>query len=215
MDEAITIHFGRPIPVFPLNLCVLLPHAGLPLHIFEPRYRQMVSDVLDKDGLIAMGQFAVDITSDEYERGRPLLKPIVCVGYVEQYEKLEDGRFLVLLRGLCRARILEELPTDPYRRFYLDPLEVPPFDEVGLSAHRIELGMLLDDPVFTRVINDDERTRLFDESVPTPALIDVLIGRFCDEVEQRYALLAEADAKRRADWVIGRMRELRKILHHC
>lgn len=116
------------LKIFPLPTAVLLPGAVLPLHIFEPRYRKMVSDALEGDRVIAMTMLESGWESDYH--GRPRVKRICGVGRILEEERLPDGRFNIQLVGLARAEVLEELPPDePYRivraRF---PAEVPPGD---------------------------------------------------------------------------------------
>jgi Lon protease-like protein len=102
------------IPIFPLPDVVLFPHTLMPLHIFEPRYRQMVRDCLAGDRRMAMALLKAGWEKDYY--GRPPIYPIAGAGEIIQYEELPDGRFNILLRGTMRIGILSELPVDkPYR----------------------------------------------------------------------------------------------------
>ena len=96
--------------LFPLPNVVLFPHMVLPLHIFEPRYRQMTGDALAGDQLIAMTLLQPGWESD-YE-GRPALHPIACLGRILDHQRLPDGRFNLHLRGLGRIRIVEEIDSD-------------------------------------------------------------------------------------------------------
>jgi Lon protease-like protein len=96
--------------LFPLPNVVLFPHMVLPLHIFEPRYRQMMSDALAGDQLIAMTLLQPGWESD-YE-GRPVLHPVACIGRILDHQRLPDGRFNLHLRGLSRIRIIEEIDSD-------------------------------------------------------------------------------------------------------
>ncbi|MGP1309805.1 MAG: LON peptidase substrate-binding domain-containing protein, partial [Phycisphaerales bacterium] len=97
-DEApaIRVNFNRPMPVFPLREVVLFPHAAIPLHIFEERYRDMVDDALDGAGQIAMAVFEGERWTQEYH-GRPPIRPAVCVGQILQHERLADGRYNIIL----------------------------------------------------------------------------------------------------------------------
>ncbi len=98
------------IPIFPLPDVVLFPHTLLPLHIFEPRYRQMVRDCLAGDKRLAMGLLRPGWETDYY--GRPPIYPIAGAGEIIQHEELPDGRFNILLRGTMRIGITAELPAD-------------------------------------------------------------------------------------------------------
>ncbi len=101
------------IPVFPLPGALLLPRARLPLHLFEPRYLQMLEDCLKTPGrLIGMVQ-PMTVPGRE-EKG---LHRIGCVGRVTQFSETEDGRYMITLTGLSRFRVLEEVDGfTPYRR---------------------------------------------------------------------------------------------------
>ena len=102
------------LPLFPLPNVVLFPNVFLPLHIFEPRYREMVADALAGDRLIGMVLLRPGWEHD-YE-GRPPVYPIGCSGVITHVERLADGRYNIVLRGLERFRIVEEDHARRYRR---------------------------------------------------------------------------------------------------
>lgn len=109
------------IPLFPLGEVVLFPKVALPLHIFEPRYRKMTHDALEGEKLIGMALLQAGYESD-YE-GRPAIFPLGCAGRVEESERLPDGRYNILLRGLSRFRVREERNDEPYRLGVVDEME--------------------------------------------------------------------------------------------
>jgi Lon protease-like protein len=94
------------IPLFPLPDVVLFPNVFLPLHIFEPRYRQMVADALDGERIIGMVLLRPG-WEDDYE-GRPPVYAIGCAGVVTTAERLPDGRYNIVLQGLEKFRIVDE-----------------------------------------------------------------------------------------------------------
>jgi Lon protease-like protein len=101
-------------PLFPLPGALLFPRAELPLHIFEPRYREMVRDALASDGMIAMIQ-----PKDRSEP--PLLFDVGCIGRIIASEQLDDGRFNIVLEGVSRFRIAREIDAGTaYRQAELD-----------------------------------------------------------------------------------------------
>ncbi len=103
----------RRLPLFPLPNAVLFPHALLPLHIFEERYRAMVRDILTGTRCLAIGLLLPE--ANEHDE-RPPVQPIAGVGEVVMAHELPDGRFNLVVRGRARVRIDEELPSDrPYR----------------------------------------------------------------------------------------------------
>jgi uncharacterized protein len=109
------------VPIFPLPDVVLFPHTLLPLHVFEPRYRQLVRDALTGDRRIAMALLKPGWEQAYY--GRPPVYPIAGAGEIMQVEERSDGRFNILLRGTMRIAILAELPpAQPYRLVRARPL---------------------------------------------------------------------------------------------
>jgi len=102
------------LSIFPLAGALLFPRGHLPLHIFEPRYRAMVSDALARDRRISMIQ----------PRGAgepPPLFDVGCIGHIREVERLDDGRFNLVLEGITRFRILRELEvTTPFRQIEAD-----------------------------------------------------------------------------------------------
>ena len=116
------------IPLFPLPDVVLFPRMPLPLHIFEPRYRKMTSDVMAGHKIIGMTLLKPGWEKDYY--GRPPVYPIGCAGVVEECRPLEDGRFNIRLKGVSRFRILSEQGGEPYRLAAIETLR----DEIGDAA---------------------------------------------------------------------------------
>jgi len=110
------------LPVFPLTGVMLLPGTALPLHVFEPRYRNMIEDALTADKIFGMIQpFAPQDDNrgpqPGAEGGAPELYKVGCAGYIEQSERFPDGRYFVQLKGVNRFRWEEELPLQRgYRR---------------------------------------------------------------------------------------------------
>jgi len=95
---------GSRLSIFPLAGALLFPRSHLPLHIFEPRYRALVTDALARDRRIAMIQ-PREMVGDPV----PALFDVGCVGRIAQVEALDDGRFNILLEGLTRFRLLREI----------------------------------------------------------------------------------------------------------
>jgi Lon protease-like protein len=124
------------LPVFPLDGALLLPGGALPLQIFEPRYLNMVDDVMAGQRLIGMVQ-----TVAGGDRTRPGLARVGCVGRITAYSETGDGKYLITLSGVCRFRTGEELSTTtPYRQVRAD-----------FSAYAVDLEPGGDDLEFERV----------------------------------------------------------------
>lgn len=132
------------LPLFPLPTVVLFPNVFLPLHIFEPRYREMVADALAGDRVIGMVLLRAGWEHD-YE-GRPPVHEMGCSGVITHFERLGDGRYNIILRGVERFRILEEDPTGSYRRAIVEPViegALAAEDRVVLRNQRTKLEALL------------------------------------------------------------------------
>src|SRR5689334_18533091 len=132
------------LPLFPLPNVVLFPGVFLPLHIFEPRYRQMIGDALAGDRLIGMVLLRPGWEGDY--QGRPPVFPIGCSGVISHVLLLSKRRYNIVLRGLERFRILEEDHERGYRRAVVETLAEQPCaegDRRALMSQRARLEELL------------------------------------------------------------------------
>lgn len=127
------------LSVFPLAGALLFPRMHLPLHIFEPRYRAMVTDSLARDRRIGMIQPRPGFKD---ARGAPVpLFDIGCVGRIAEVQALDDGRFDIVLEGLSRFRLVRELDvTTPFRQIEAE-LIADPDDEVLALGERAALEL--------------------------------------------------------------------------
>lgn len=112
-DRLFEAGFSGIVPVFPLPTTVFFPGVALPLHVFEPRYRALVHDAAQGEGLIAVATLLPGWEKD-YE-GAPAFHPLATVGRLGPVAELPDGRSNILLYGLERARLEEEYGDRPYR----------------------------------------------------------------------------------------------------
>jgi Lon protease-like protein len=131
------------IPIFPLPNVVLFPSVFLPLHIFEPRYREMVADALAGDRIIGMALLRPGWEGD-YE-GRPPVYPIGCAGLIAFSEQHPDGRYDIVLRGLEKFRVTAEDQSRSYRLAQVQPLveELSAGDREIVRGERRRLEALL------------------------------------------------------------------------
>ena len=133
----------RAIPIFPLQDIMLFPDASRPLHIFEPRYREMVADALEGDRIIGMVMLHAGY-EDEYA-GNPPIYDIGCAGVITNVQRLEDGRYNIVLGGLVKFRITSEDRSRSYRVAEIDAIPEPlgDADRDALRARRPLLMELL------------------------------------------------------------------------
>jgi len=183
------------LPIFPLPELTFFPHTLLPLHVFEARYRAMVTDCLARDK-----RMAVVGLKPGYEGaydGKPAVFEIAGVGRIVQCERLATGRFNILLKGETRVRIDRELPADTlYRMVAGTPLgeSGAERDGVGALAARVTarcLGIL-------RAIK--RPTAEMEESLAGAApgaLSDRIASAIIVDAPLRQALLEELDVERR------------------
>lgn len=184
--------YSGVVRVFPLPDLVLFPRILQPLHIFEPRYRQLFEDAISSDGLIAVATLAPG-WEDDYE-GRPPVYAMACLARIVSYCRLESGSYNALVGGLSRVRLLRELsPTKPFREAVVRscgdryPRSAGParsrlrgllrselrdarigmpeaYDQLAdLFRSRVPLGVVTDAISYTLDIPTTEKRRLFEE----------------------------------------------------
>ncbi len=214
-ETTVRVNFGEPMPLFPLSGTQLLPHIPVPLRVFEPRYVQMVDDVLLTTKQFAMATFHGDQWLQEYH-GRPALRPIVCIGHIMQHASMDDGTYWLILHGLCRARIIEELPPEEdklYRRAMLRPLDEDEPDEIALEPYRQRITEAMENDRLADLRNaKGVLEHLKNHDIPTSVLIELLGHQFVSNEERRYRLLACDDAERRAEIVSGELMSIQRLL---
>jgi uncharacterized protein len=220
--DTITIDFNEPIALFPLWGAVLLPHAPQALHIFEPRYRQMVEDCLEsvEDGNLLLAKpIAMAIPAGPEwtgpTMGDPPLRPAVCVGKIVQHASLSEGRHNLILHGVCRATIREVMEPAPGRLYRFGKLA--PIEDVGraprLAATRRRLRELLEGPRLSRMASADAvRQWISREDVPKNALVELVSYALLKDDELRYRLLAEPDARTRAKLLTSELLSLDRLV---
>jgi Lon protease-like protein len=174
------------IPIFPLPSVVLFPNVPLPLHIFEPRYRQMIGEALEGDRIIGMVLLRPGYESD-YD-GTPAVYPTGCSGLITDVDRLDDGRYNLVLRGLDKFSIQrEELPA--VGRLYRNAVVTPIVEPVTASARlalkleRVRLQNLLAQQFGGRL---DGR---LSESMPDEDLVNALAQYLEFEPLEKLALL--------------------------
>jgi Lon protease-like protein len=189
------------LPIFPLPHVTLFPHALLPLHVFEPRYRDMVKDAMAGERRIAIASLEPGFEADYH--GRPPVRPVVGVGEVVGHEPLGDGRANIVLRGLVRARIEREHGGgESYRVVEAVTLDDEPPKRDGDDAR--ETLVLLADQLALKLPSGGETLRELARSQPDlGALVDVLSAALVTDPDDRQELLETLDVQIRVDRVSG------------
>lgn len=201
------------LPLFPLTGFLLLPGNWMPLNVFEERYRHMLEDLLAErdDGAAYIGMIQPVLPRDDnhvdpmfVDPDEPALYSIGCVGRLERCEPQDDGRFHVLLRGVCRFRVAEEIgPRRGYRRVRAD--YSPFFGDLA------ELDAAVDpDPLLAALREFARRQGLeidFDrlELLPGPALVNGLSVALPFSPSEKQALLESDDVDHRRELLLSLM----------
>lgn len=199
------------VPIFPLPEVVFFPETVLPLHVFEPRYRQMVADCLAADGWMAVVMLRAGWEKDY--QGRPPVQTIAGVGEIIQAEMLADRRYNILLHGRSRIRILAEEPSEGrlYRVARAERLEEegPKADDRTFGARLQELraahARLL---VALGQSHPDVVGRLTVAGATPGAAIDRIVSAVVPDAEVRQRLLEAVDVSDRLDLAVEALGEL-------
>src|SRR5512142_1873384 len=193
------------LKVFPLHGVVVLPGTPAPFHVFEPRYRALVRDALEGDRILAVpGLFG---KSDALAL-RPPLRAVCGAGIIEAVEKHEDGRFDIVLRGLARVRLLDEVPSGKlYREFRAELVEdvLPPRGAAALAPQVEALRRIVYD-LSTRLPSESGATQLAEavaQMKDPSAIADLVAAAAVSEPDPRQKILEEADVARRLELVMG------------
>ena len=195
------------VPIFPLPDLALFPNTLLPLHIFEPRYRAMVTDSLARDRRLAIVGLKPGYQGDY--AGRPAVHEVAGLGRIVKCERMATGRFNILLKGEMRVRIERELPSDTLYRL-AQSVELP-----DAGAERDAVPSLLDEVkrACRRILEAVRRaTPEMEETLAAAAAPGIL----CDQVASavipspavRQALLEELDVERRLRRLLAELEDL-------
>jgi uncharacterized protein len=197
-DSSLPVNFNGTVRLFPLPNLVLFPHVVQPLHIFEPRYRQLMADALRDDRLITLATLKPGW--EEAYQANPPIYPVVCIGRILQEQTLPDGRSNLLLHGLRRASIIEEISINKlYRTARVEIHEdVPVASPLVEQDLRRKLSEYLHAWFAQQTAALEQLRKLMESTLPLGALCDVFCFSLNMEVELKQALLEQLDVEQRA-----------------
>jgi Lon protease-like protein len=193
------------LKVFPLHGVAVLPGTPAPFHVFEPRYRALVADALEGDRILAVpGLFG---PSDAHAM-RPPLRAVCGAGIIEEVERHEDGRFDIVVRGVARVRLLEELPPNRlYREFRAELIDdVLPAGGPAALLPRVEALRRLVYDLSTRLPQESGALQLAEavaQMRDPSAIADLVAAAAVSDPDPRQRIVEEADVARRLDLVMG------------
>jgi len=189
------------LPLFPLSNVVIFPHLATPLHLFEPRYRQLARDALAGERKIGMVVVRPDFVDEIV--GDPPIYPIGCMGTVTESQELPDGRYNIVLKGECRFRVIEEEPPSKdrlYRTARVAPLVEEYAEADRESVERLRASVIESVGVLVREAQPERAAALAPDlftGVDDATLVNLLCNALALPVEEKQALLEAASIPER------------------
>jgi len=200
-DDPVPGAIIEALPIFPLPNAVFFPNTLLPLHVFEPRYRALVKHVMETDQRMAIALLRPGF--EPAYHGAPAIHDVLCLGEVVTLQELPDGRSNVLLRGVVRVKVLEELETEHAFRTVKVRVEGSEMDgQQGCTLAR-ELATVrqLFSTVVARVpqLQIQDAGGLFSPDADPATVLDAIASAAPAEPERKQEILAERNLVRRAE----------------
>jgi Lon protease-like protein len=190
------------ISLFPLPATVFFPGTLLPLHVFEPRYKQMMADAVKNDRLIGMVLLKPGWESNYY--ANPDLVSVGCLGHIDKYTLLPDEKYNLVLRGLSRFRLLKEIPGKTYRRAEVQLLSEVNDQTADRGTHESRDRLIEHCQEYVRLLPEGHRQRNemnWRSFQKLSELVDQMAFKFHPTVEQKQSLLEELDVNKRAQFI--------------
>ena len=198
------------VRLFPLPNLVFFPHVLQPLHIFEPRYRQMTADALADDRQIALALPNLD--GQKHADREPEIYPVATLGTIVTYHRLVDGRYHLLLRGTHRVRIREVVPSDRlYGLANVELLEDNAIDEADRELYWRTI-LQTEAPHWFEGQGEvvDQFRKLLNSQLPLGTLADIIAFALPLEVDFKRELLEQLCVERRLQNITCRLRRSRR-----
>lgn len=210
LSEEFQKSFSGIVPVFPLPNVVFFPGTKLPLHIFEPRYQQMLHDARRSEQLISIALLDRRTKLSSIPGMVPVIHRVAGLGRLTRIEKLPNGLFNIDLFGLSRVRIVEELDTDkPYRMAKVETLKDKNSE---LAETRSEQVLQRAFDAFNKVLRKYSRfpgeflTRF--KGLPLGMLLDIIAHHVPCDAQKKQAFLEETEPLRRCDKIVSTLEDI-------
>jgi Lon protease-like protein len=202
-------NFSGIIPLFPLSTVVFFPNTLLPLHIFEPRYKHMINEVMKFEKIIGMALLKPGWEANYY--GNPVVFDVVGMGRIVSSESFENGRINIVLYGLKRVRIVEIMKDMPYRLVRVEIMENKHSTSDEIYRRRIE--ELITKWNFALSDEKQKAHRVnINTSLPLDSLTDALATLIFTNVFEKQSLLEEPSVERRAEVIIRELQTRLEII---
>lgn len=195
-------NFSGIVPVFPLSTVVFFPNTLLPLHIFEPRYRDMLSDSLNSEKIIAMALLKPGWDENYY--GSPEVFDVAGMGRIVSSETFDDGRSNIVLYGLKRIKIVEFTEDKPYRKARIELLENKSGDDE--INYKENLKNVVSDWNDMLGAKHKEHQLNINMDLPLENLTDVMASVIFTNIFDRQSYLEETNVQKRAAMLIESMK---------
>jgi ATP-dependent Lon protease len=191
-----TLHVPETVPVMTLPNTVFFPQALLPLHIFEPRYRQMLRDVLATNRLFAIAQLD-PIRAQNSDQLEPL-HHIASVGIVRACQKGENDTSNLLLQGICRVEVKAIVREEPYRLIAVQPITTTAgTHHAELEGLRLEVMRLLNLRRRLGLALPKGMTQFLESIDDIDTFADIAVFNLCDDSTIKQQLLETLETRRR------------------
>ena len=193
-----SIHIPEVCGAMLLPDCTLFPHGGLPLNIFEPRYRQMLEETLADSCFFSVAC----LTGQESENPAECTAPIGTVGLVRASREMDDGSSNLLLHGVIRVRFTEWIDDAPYPKARISPIPAV-FEPESQSESAMEALREAAESA-TRELPEDVRSTVMEMSkqIDDPAILaDVICQQFLHQPDERQQMLETESVAARIAWL--------------
>jgi Lon protease-like protein len=200
-----TLHVPDTVPVMTLPETVFFPQALLPLHIFEPRYRQMLRDVLARNRLFAVAR--LDPNRATEPGAIEPAHPIACVGIIRACQKAESDTSNLLLQGISRVEIQSVVREHPYRLVSIRPLSTTAGGSLNqLETERLEVMRLLNVRRRLGLPSPKGMTQFLESIEDCDTFADIAAFNLCDDGACKQRMLEELDTLRRLQLFTGQLK---------